>query len=234
MSKVPIEQWGILILEKCSPSQVNQRERYWIRKLSPTLNVRDIPTFSNKWEMLLRAKIVEPTPDRKPLSQAVHELTSGLGKHVSLPEALRVLKVAPKNYPPDIANQIFQCAQNRILKLCDLKVPQRLVLHVPQLRGIHSPSLREALSTFISTLPLPVPLRSYLASTISAVAKRGSTIRDLLCARTIGLSMEEMADQSTRECECAKIAGQHGLHLVDGHIVGRHPKHIRALFGHSL
>ena len=138
-----------------------------------------------------------------------------------------------KKYPPDIANQIFQKAQSRIQKLCHLTVPQRLVLQVPQLRGIDPPSLSKALTCFISQLSIPAPLRSFLASTISVVAKKGTMIRDVICNRAITLSMDTMADIAKEPCQCCQLKSQHGLPLVDGHIVARHPDHVRALLGHN-
>ena len=98
MTKIPIEKWGVLVPEACPPSKANERERFWIRKLSPTLNVRDVPTFSKKWELLLRATIAISDPDRKPTSQAVHELLGGLGKKVSLPKEVPPRYCKP-NFP---------------------------------------------------------------------------------------------------------------------------------------
>ena len=44
--KTGLEDWGIMALEQCSPHRANARERYWIRKVTPNLNIRDTPNLN--------------------------------------------------------------------------------------------------------------------------------------------------------------------------------------------
>ena len=57
MSFFGVEEWGILTLDRCSPQDAKAQEKYWIKNLSPTLNIRDVPSFTQHWELLFRVKI---------------------------------------------------------------------------------------------------------------------------------------------------------------------------------
>ena len=78
MATLGDEHWGIMTLEECTPGTANKRERWWIRKLFPTLNVRDVPTYSRRWELLFRANLVPKVPARERLRDTIHTLTTTL------------------------------------------------------------------------------------------------------------------------------------------------------------
>ena len=62
----------VIALEQCKPSTANARDRWWIKKLSPTLNVRDVPRHSRRLELLFRANLVPKIPARERLRDTIY------------------------------------------------------------------------------------------------------------------------------------------------------------------
>ena len=83
------------------------------------------------------------------------------------------------------------------------------------------------------TLPIPEHVRSYYGTTLSTISVKGKSISDLLCSPKLTCTVDELQKQGSRPCKCAKLAKRHGLPLVDGHAVIKHPKHAKAVFGNQ-
>ena len=54
MAHIGDEHFGIITLEECTLGTPNRKEPPTIKKLSPKLNVRDVPIYSRRWELLFR------------------------------------------------------------------------------------------------------------------------------------------------------------------------------------
>ena len=104
-------------------------------------------------------------------------------------------------------------------------------INVPTLRHIEPRIVRDTVASFVSHLPIPQCLREYYGRVLTVVAKRHTCVRDVLCTRKITLSFTEIQDAAAEPCNCAAIATQHGLPLLDGHIMARRPAHLRKIFG---
>ena len=150
-----------MALEQCAPHRANARKLYWIRKLTPNLNIRDTPKYSRKWELLFRGGIHEPDNDRRSIEQKIAHIQHTLRTHATLPERLSLLHAAQKNVTSDTCNYLYQTASHNIRQATGLTLPQRLPMRIPQLRGIDARALRDQVARYISALPIPPALREY-------------------------------------------------------------------------
>ena len=114
-----------------------------------------------------------------------------------------------------------------------LKILQRMPITIPTLRHIEPRTLRDIVASYISRLSIPGCLREYFGRTLTVVAKRHTSVRDVLCTRKIPLNFSEIQEHATLPCKCADLAAAHGLPLVDGHLMVRRPAHLRKLFGNK-
>ena len=74
MARTGFENWGIILLEHCPPNRALRMERAWMRCLTPTLNGRDVPFYSRRWETLLRGKLAESPQQSLPLNSSVQSI----------------------------------------------------------------------------------------------------------------------------------------------------------------
>ena len=158
LSRTGLENWGIIALEQCPPHKANTRERYWIRKLTPNLNIRDTPKFSRKWELLFRGGMVEADPDRRSIQQKIEHIQHTLRTHATLLERLSLLHRVRRHVTSDTCNYLYQKVSHNIRQATGLTLPQRMPMRVPQLRGIDGKALRDNIASYFSTLPIPQAL----------------------------------------------------------------------------
>ena len=78
MARTGFEHWGMILLEHCPPNRALRMERAWGRRLTPTLNVRDVPVYSRRWELLLRGKLAEIPQQRRSLNSSVQSILHNL------------------------------------------------------------------------------------------------------------------------------------------------------------
>ena len=231
MANIGDEHFGIMALEQCAPGTANRRERWLIRKLSPTLNVRDVPTYSRRWELLFRANLVPKVPARERMRDTIHTLTTALRMNASPCDQLAQLQQVKKYGSQQEAHATFQKVKHRIAQHTSIHIPYRMPLRTPNLRAADGRLLRDHVTRYVNTLPIPTNLRSYYGTTISAIRVKGKSVSDMLCTPKLTCTIQELQDRAAGTCNCRALAQQHNLPLVDGHIVVRKPKDARALFG---
>ena len=231
MSRTSFENWGMVLLEHCTPGNALRLERSWIRRLTPTLNVRDVPVYSRKWELLLRGKMASAPSQRQSLNSCVQSILHSRRQTTPLAHRLAILSRVKKYFSSGVANQVFQKVQHQVHQNTGLKIRQRMPINVPTLRHIEPRIVRDNVASFVSHLPIPQCLREYYGRVLTIVAKRHTCVRDVLCTRKITLSFTEIQDAAAEPCNCAAIAARYGLPLLDGHIMARRPAHLRKIFG---
>ena len=221
-----------MALEQCAPHRANAWERYWVRKLTPNLNIRDTPKYSRKWILLFRGGIREPDNDRRSIEQKIAHIQHTLRTHATLPERLSLLHgTARNNVTSDTCNYLYQKVSHNIRQATGLMLPQHLPMGLPQLRSIASGTLRDQVGRHISTLPIPPALREYYSKTISVVGVCHQSLQDSLCTCRIRMSFQEMQTHASMPCKYATHLQHTALPTIDGHIVVRRPVHLRTLFG---
>jgi len=231
MAATGIENRGITILECCTPSQCNRRERFWIRKMGATMNVRDTPIHSRRWELLFRAKISEAPPESESINKSIQSILTARHRTMSLPQQLGVLNRARKCIAPDIVNQVFQKVRHNVKIATGITLPPRMTVRIPQFRGIDGRTIRDKVSRHISKLPLPTHLRQYYVTRLGVVGVKGHTVRDILCNRGVKASMSEIHTLAHTDCHCSSIAQSLQIPLLEGHLVVRNANDLRKLFG---
>ena len=220
-------------LEQCTPGKANQRERWGIQRLSPTLNIWDVPTFSRRWELLFSANLMPKVPAREQLRHTIHTLITAVRCQASPCDQLAQLQQVKKYGTQQEAHATFQKVKHRIAQHTSIHIPYRMPLRTRNLRAADVETLRDHVARYINTVPIPTNLRSYYGTTLSTIRVKGRSISDLLCSPKLTCTILELRDQASTPCNCRFLAKKYRLPTMDSHIVVRHSKHARALFGHQ-
>ena len=231
MATLGDDHFGIMALEQCAPGTANRRERRWIRNLSPTLNVRDVPTYSRRWELLFRANLAPKVPARERLRDTIHTLTTALRVNVSPCDQLAPLQQVKKYGSQQESHATFQKVKHRIAQRTSINIPYRMPSRTPSMRAADGRLLRDHVTRYVHTLPIPTNFRSYYGTTTSPIRVKSKSVSDLLCIPKLTCTIEELHERAESTCNCQALAQQHHRPMVDGHIVVRRPKDARALFG---
>ena len=148
MARTGFENRGMILLEHCPPNRALRMERAWMRRLTPTLNVRDVPVYSRRWELLLRGKLAESPQQRLSLNSSVQSILHNRRQTTPLAARLALLSRVRRFYSPEISNHVFQKVQHQVHQSTGLKILQRMPITIPTLRHIEP-------RTYISRLPIP-------------------------------------------------------------------------------
>ena len=98
LRKTGFQKWFILPLQKCSRESANHLERRWMLRVGATLNTRDMPKTSRRYQLLLNAKLlgdIRP-PDVLPMAQ---KIISGRKHQIPVAQQLQVLTMGKKTLP---------------------------------------------------------------------------------------------------------------------------------------
>ena len=90
------------------------------------------------------------------------------------------------------------------------------------------------MARYIHTLPIPTNPKSFYSTTLFAICVKGRSISHLLCSPKLTCTIQEPKEQASKSCNCRILAKKYHLPTMDGHVVVRHPKHARAMFGHQV
>ena len=155
MARTGFENWGMILLEHCPPNRALHLERAWMRRLTPTLNVRDVPVYSRRWELLLRGKLAETPQQRLSVNSNVQSIVHNCRQTTPLAARLALLSRVRRFYSPEISNHVFQKVQHQVHQSTGLKILQRMPITIPTLRHIEPRTLRRINASYISRLPIP-------------------------------------------------------------------------------
>ena len=151
MAHIGDEHIGIITLEECTPGTANRKERQWIKKLSPTLNVCNVPIYSWCWELLFRANLVPKVLARERLCDAIHTLTTTLRCIAPPCDQLAQVQQVTKYRSQWEAHATFQKVRHRIARQTFVHIPYR----TPTLRAVNGKPLRDHVTKMSAPCPHP-------------------------------------------------------------------------------
>ena len=133
----------------------------------------------------------------------------------------------------ETAGQVFTKAQQHIQRDTEVLIIPSLVLKIPLL----TPDLRRKLAhvikySLLTTPDLPPIYAEYLCSILSSVSVRTKTAADLLCTHKLSFPTGQLPYMLNHEkCNCAELAEQCSIPLVDGHCFARTVQNMSQFFG---
>ena len=95
----------------------------------------------------------------------------------------------------------FQKVKHCISQQTGIHIPYRMPLRTPRLWAADGGLLRDQLTQYISSLPIPVHLKSYYGTAISAIRVKGRSISNMLCTPNLTCTIEELVPFVNRPFE---------------------------------
>ena len=108
-----------------------------------------------------------------------------------------------------------------------MKLPKRLVFPHPPCTQTDLRDLRALVHGLIGELPAPRALKAYLRAITVFVAKRASTVRDVMCTKGTTLSWEALQQKACAQCRCASYSQD--FPRVQGCVAVRDVRQLRQL-----
>ena len=225
MHKLGVHHFFIVPLEIVDRCQVDEKEYHWISKFgSQVYNC----TRETKWRSQRNMKRFFVHP--KPLPRG--DLTHLANRYVQmrsppLPEMLNLWTRSRDRLPQALRRSLWDRLVTVAQDSHGVKLPKRLVFPHPPCTQTDLQDLRALVHGLIGELPAPRALKAYLRAITVFVAKRASTVRDVMCTKGTTLSWEALQQKACAQCRCASYSQE--FPRVQGCVAVRDVRQLRQL-----